>query len=154
MTPGRRTLQFQDFQEIHADVERLLKGHTKLGAWSLSQVCDHLAATTRRAVETPADAPQDLSLRVGDARRDQVLTSGILPEGIPMPAGAAAPEDGDPREAAGRLREALAALEASPGPAAPHRLFGPLTKDQWRRLACIHCAHHLSFIIPADGGTV
>lgn len=152
MTPGRRPLQFQDFDAIQADVERLLQGHATVGGWTLGQILDHLATVARRVLQAPADAPHDLSLRVSDAQREQVFSTGVLPEGIPMPAGLGAPEDADPAQAAGRLRAALADLEASPGPAAPHRLFGPLDKDGWRRLTCIHCAHHLSFVVPVDGG--
>ena len=36
----------------------------------------------------------------------------------------------------------------SPGPAIPHRIFGPLTREEWHRLQLIHCAHHLSFAVP------
>ncbi|WP_165251143.1 DUF1569 domain-containing protein [Paludisphaera soli] len=153
MTPGRRELHFQHFDEISADLDRLLKGHDSVGGWSLGQILDHLATVTRRTLEAPADSPQakDLSLRVSDAQRDQVFATGKLPEGIPLPGTLGAPEDCDPSEAADRLRAALADFEASPGPAAPHRLFGPLSKDQWRRLIGIHCAHHLSFAIPRDG---
>ena len=58
---------------------------------------------------------------------------------------------GDREEARG-LRDAIAHYRASAtGPLAPHRVFGPLTKAEWDRLQCIHCAHHLSFAIPNPG---
>ena len=46
------------------------------------------------------------------------------------------------------LRAAIAHYRASPGPVIPHRIFGPLTKDEWDRLQLIHLAHHLSFAVP------
>ena len=48
MTPGRRTLRYESLDEVMADVERLLEGHTTVGHWSLAQICRHLATATRR----------------------------------------------------------------------------------------------------------
>lgn len=148
MTPGRRSLQFHNFDEINADVDRLLDGCSTVGNWSLGQICNHLATVTRRILNTPVDGPHDTSLRVSAEQRDRVLTTGVLPEGIALPGGLATPGEMDPREAARFLRQTLADFAATPGPLAPHRLFGPLSRDQWDRLVCIHCAHHLSFAIP------
>ncbi|HEX8199518.1 MAG TPA: DUF1569 domain-containing protein, partial [Isosphaeraceae bacterium] len=52
------------------------------------------------------------------------------------------------REEAEGLRAAIAYYRASPGPVIPHRIFGPLTRDEWDRLQLIHLAHHLSFAVP------
>lgn len=35
---------------------------------------------------------------------------------------------------------------AEPLPAHPH--LGPMTRDEWGRFHCLHCAHHLSFVVP------
>jgi hypothetical protein len=43
MTPGRRTLGYESFEEVMPDVERLLPGHTTVGDWTLAQICRHLA---------------------------------------------------------------------------------------------------------------
>jgi hypothetical protein len=56
------------------------------------------------------------------------------------------------REEAEGLRAAIAHYQASPGPVVAHRIFGPLTKAEWDRLQLIHCAHHLSFAVPAADG--
>ena len=47
MTPERRTLRFDRFDDIMPDVERLLAGHATVGAWSLAQICRHLATVMR-----------------------------------------------------------------------------------------------------------
>ena len=148
MTPGRRTLSFGSFDEIMPDVERLLEGSTTVGNWSLAQICRHLATVMCRVVDLPATTPQDPSLWVGEDQKRQVLESGMLEEGIQgpqevMPAGVL----GEREEAVG-LRSAIAHYKASGGPVIPHRRFGPLTKAEWDRLQLIHCAHHLSFVIP------
>jgi hypothetical protein len=80
-----------------------------------------------------------------------MLESGILPEGIAGPPGVIPEETLGEREEAEGLRAAIAYYQASTGPAIPHRIFGPLTKDKWDRLALVHLAHHLSFAVLTAG---
>jgi hypothetical protein len=148
MTPGRRTLRFETLDDIMPEVERLRTGHTTVGAWSLAQICRHLATATRRVVDLPASTEFDPSLLVPEDRKRQVFESGVLPEGLPGPAEIMPTEVLGEQEEAEGLRAALDHYRASPGPAAPHRFFGRLTKAEWDRLVLIHCAHHLSFAVP------
>jgi hypothetical protein len=148
MTPGRRTLRIESFDDVMPDVERLLEGHTTVGTWSLAQVCRHLATAMRRVVDLPASTPHDPSLRVPEEQKRQVFESGVLPEGVPGPPEVIPAETLGAREEAEGLRAAIAYYKASPGPVIPHRLFGPLTRAEWDRLQLIHCAHHLSFVVP------
>ena len=148
MTPGRRSLSFGNFDEIMPDVKRLLQGHTTVGNWSLAQICRHVATVMRRVVDLPASTPQDPSLWVGEEQKRQIFDSGMLPEGIQGPAVVMPTEALGEREEADRLRQAIEHYKASAGPAIAHRLFGPLTKAEWDRLTLIHCAHHLSFVVP------
>ena len=152
MTPGRRDLRYGSFDEIMPDVERLLAGHETVGRWSLAQICRHLATVLRRVVDLPAATPADPSRWVPEEQKRQVLDSGILPEGIAGPPDTMPVEALDERDEVEGLRAALAYYQASPGPAIPHRLFGPLTKAEWDRLQLVHCAHHLSFAVPAAAG--
>ena len=76
MTPGRRALDYASFDDIHADVRRLLEGCTTVGSWTLGQILDHLATVTDRVLAAPVDGPHDTSLRVPPERRDEVLASG------------------------------------------------------------------------------
>ena len=145
MTPGRRTLEFGSFDDIMPDVERLLRGHSVVGAWSLAQICNHLATVMRRVADLPADTPRDPAVELPEGEKRKVLDSGRLPEGLPAPA-FLVPEAGlDEHAEAERLCGAIAHYLASGGPVAPHRLFGPLTRDEWDFLQRAHCAHHLSF---------
>lgn len=148
MTPGRRTLAFQSFDEVMPDVERLLEGHATVGSWSLAQICKHLATVLRRVVDLPASTPSDPSQWVSAEEKRKVFESGQIPEGLPMPAEQLPAEAGTAEQEAEGLRQALAHFQASPGPVIPHRLFGPLTRAEWERLQRIHLAHHLSFAIP------
>ena len=148
-TPGRRPLRFASFDDVMPDVERLMLGHSTVGSWSLAQICQHLATVARRVVDLPADAPQDPSKWLGEARKREVLESGLLPEGLPGAPGLIPSETLSEREEADGLRAAIEHYLASPtGPVAPHRLFGPLTKAEWDQIQRIHMAHHLSFAHP------
>lgn len=151
MTTGRRAVRYGDFDEVMPDVERLLAGHATVGHWSLGQICRHLATTMRRVVDLPASTPIDPSQWVGEDRKRAVLESGQLPEGIPAPPAVVPSEALDDREEAEGLRQAIAYFRASAGPVVPHRVFGPLTKEEWDRLQLIHLAHHLSFAVPKEG---
>jgi hypothetical protein len=152
MTPGRRTLRFESIDEIMREVERLRRGCTTVGAWSLAQICGHLAATIRGTLEAPAPdlgSPPPPTL-MSPEKRDEIFASGAIPEGLPLPPHLESFQPASEQEEADRLRAALDAFRASPGPVAVHRFFGKLTKDQWARLHCIHCAHHLSFATPRE----
>ena len=151
MNPDRRPLQYENLDAIMPDVERLLAGHSTVGSWTLGQICEHLATVTKRAVDLPASTQHDPSSRLSDEQKRQVFATGQLPEGMPLPLMLKTPDAVDASEGAKQLREVLAYYQGSPGPVAPHRLFGPLTKGEWDRLVCIHCAHHLSFAIPQAG---
>lgn len=149
MTEGRRTLRFERLDEVMPEVERLLAGHETLGTWSLAQICRHLAMSMRRAVDLPASTTFDPALRVSDEQKRRVFETGQLPEALPGPPEIMPGEVGDARAEADGLREAIAYFHASPtGPQAPHRFFGPMSRDEWEQLQRIHCAHHLSFVVP------
>ena len=148
MTPERRAIAFATLDQVMPDVERLLGGHRTVGTWTLAEICNHLATVMRRAVDVPASTQWDPSMRFEADRRREVFESGRLPEGLPQPAAAAAIEVRSARDEADGLRDAIAYYAASGGPASSHRYFGPMTKGEWDRLQCIHCAHHLSFAIP------
>ena len=151
MTPGRRDLRFASFDEVMPDVERLLEGHATVGTWGLGGICRHLATVLRRVVDLPASTPSDPSQWLGEGAKREAFESGKIPEGLPGPPELMPPAGLDGREEAEWLRRAIAHFLASPGPAIPHRLFGPLTRDEWHRLQLIHLAHHLSFAIPDAG---
>ncbi len=150
MTPGRRTLRYHTFDDVMPDVERLLEGHKTVGTWSLAQICCHLATVMRRVVDLPASTPHDPSKWVGEDQKRQVLESGMIPEGLPGPTEIMPTETIGELEEADRLRQTIAYYRASPGPVIPHRIFGPLSKEEWDRLQLIHLAHHLSFAIPVE----
>jgi hypothetical protein len=148
MTPGRRTLRYERFEEVMPDVERLLAGHRTVGNWSLDRICNHLAAVLRRHVDLPATTQVDPADCVAEGQERRAFETGVLPEGIGAPPGVVAESVGGEREEAEELRAAIAYYRDSPGPAITHRILGPLTREEWDRFELIHLAHHLSFAVP------
>ncbi|MFO0959508.1 MAG: DUF1569 domain-containing protein [Isosphaeraceae bacterium] len=152
MAPLRRTLRFESFDEVMPHVERLLsEGHVTVGRWTLAQICHHLAVVLRRHVDLPASTRFDPADRAGEEGKRRMLESGVLPDGIDAPPGASPDAVGSDREEAENLRAAIAYYRSSSGPAIPHRVFGPLTKEEWDRFELVHLAHHLSFAVPRPG---
>src|SRR5947209_7497277 len=85
-TPGRRRLVFASLDEVMADVERLLAGHTTVGRWTLGQACNHLALTIRGSMQgVPVKAPWLMRRTAGVFARWFMLRQGWMPEGIQVP---------------------------------------------------------------------
>lgn len=147
---SRRELSFEDFESVLVDVQQLHEdGYDCVGAWDLAQICKHLAATLNGSVNgLPFKAPWYVRLTVGRLAKRQVLRSGRMPEGVKIPVQFAPKPGGDPDRAVRQLQKAVGRFTEYDGAYADHPFFGKLTPDQWRRLHLVHCAHHLSFLIP------
>ena len=147
----RRSLSFSSFDEIAEDVRRLRRdGYVKTAQWSLPQVCHHLDQSLQWSMRPGPFPPDTPEQQASTPRVQQILASGKLPDGIQtadhmLPA----PDAGD--TAIDSFLATLKRYEAYQGELAPHRLFGRLSRDQLRQLARIHCAHHLSHLVPAAG---
>lgn len=146
--PARRIgIHFIDEECVVMEIQRLRDGHDRAGNWTLAQVCDHLdkgIQARMKAGPFPPNTPEQ------DARKAMfatILATGQLPDGIEAPDFMQPPatcDDASIDACIVRLRE----FATFNGPIAPHRLFGHLAQDEARRLNLIHCARHLSFLIP------
>lgn len=144
---GRRDVAFEALDEVMPEVDRLLAGHSMVGAWSLGQVLRHLSEAIRLSTEGPAGPAEPT--RQQDVFRRRLLRSGRFPEKAEIPIASMQPPDGlDAHTEAERLRDAIGRLVTFEGPSPPHPVLGPLQKDEWQRFHCIHCAHHLRFALP------
>ena len=156
--PTRRSLEFRDLDDALRDVENLrARGYDRAGDWNLAQVCGHLADWIRFPLDGYPRPP--LFLRpflwlarhlIGPRELRKVLTKRAMPtaaptfnQTIPLPAG-------DESAAVARLRDSVARFKAHTGPLHPSPLFGPLDRDTATKLQLIHCAHHLSFLVPRN----
>lgn len=151
----RRQLRFDRLEDAIRDVEVLRSGpYVATGKWSLSQVCDHLADWMTYPIDGFPKAPffiapflWALKVTVGKRKVATYLRDRSFPAGKPtMPQTVHA--DRDDREAADRFRAAVERFVAHDGPVHPSPLFGEMTKDVAEQLQRVHCAHHLSFLVP------
>jgi hypothetical protein len=154
--PSRRDLRFQDLDEVVRDAETLHAGvDTRAGQWNLAQACGHLARWLRYPVEGYPPAPLLMRLMLAVLRYTvapgmirRMLATGAMDAGRPTFRDTVPPAGGDEAAAVDGLRRAVALFRDHPGPYAPSPLFGTLDRDTAARLQLIHCAHHLSFLVP------
>lgn len=135
------------------EVDRLLQGHTTVGNWSLGQILNHVSGAMIGSVDGfPVKVPWVLRTLIGPVIKRRLLSTGRMAEGIKLPKKVLPKPELDARAEAEALRAAIAGFSAHPGPFADHPLFGPMRRDEWDLLHRIHCAHHLSFVLPDGQG--
>jgi len=155
MAVERRKLTFASLDEVVVDAENLLaKGYERAGNWDLAQVCSHLADWLRFPIEGFPRPPLPIRMllwtlrnTVGKAKFRQYLAEG-MPAGKPTMPQTVAQPGGDPTAAVTKLKQAVAKFKAYTGEIHPSPLFGAMNKDEAMRLQLVHCALHLSFLVP------
>ena len=79
----------------------------------------------------------------------RILSQRRMKAGSPTPQKPLPAAGGDEAAAIARLSTAIERLQAHQGELHDSPFFGHLTPEQWRDLHLIHCAHHLSLLVPA-----
>ena len=153
MKDARRPLTFAALDEVMPDVERLLRGHTTVGNWTLAQICSHLAQAFNFTIDGfPREAfpPWIIRKTLGRLLLWHILRTGRFTEGLKMPTKYEPKPGTDARAEAESLRAALRRFAEHTGPLAEHPMKGLVSRAVWERFHCIHCAHHLRFALPAE----
>jgi hypothetical protein len=151
MNPARRTLSFAAIDQIMPEVDRLLEGHATVGNWSLGQIFGHLTHAVTYSVDGfPQRAPWLIRKTIGPWLLRRILRSGQFPEGVKLPKEAEPRPGLDARAEAEAMRAALRIFATAPGPFAEHPLGPAMDRAGWERMHCIHCAHHLSYVLPTS----
>jgi len=155
-TIQRRALHFDDLDEVARDVEQLqAMGYTQAGNWDLAQVCGHLADW----MSFPLDGfPKTgcmvgsmlwlLQVTAGKGWKRKILETQRMEAGKPTMPQTVPPEGSDERAAVQHLKETIGRFKAHKGEVYPSPLFGTTTLEEATKLQLIHCAHHLSFLVP------
>ncbi len=156
----RRDLHFHSFDEVLAELEKLqTTGYTQTGKWSLGQICSHL----NDWMTFPLDGfpSQILPIRVmlylmkitmGKSQFRKILASGSMKNGMPTMPETVHPPSPEDATAMDQFRGTLARMRDYRGEVFPSPLFGEMDLDSAKRLQLIHCAHHLSFLVPKAPG--
>jgi len=152
----RRTLQYADLDAVIADAELLLtKGYDKTGNWDLAQCCLHLTQWLTFPIEGFPKPPLPIRMMlwmmkvtIGRPKLNKYLAEKAFPTGKPTIPETVYQTGGDPKEAVAKLNAAVRKFQAHKGDVHPSPLFGSMTKDECTRLQLVHCAHHLSFLVP------
>ena len=149
MKAFRRPLAFASLDRVMPDVDRLLEGHTTVGDWSLGQICNHLTQSLTWTVEGfPKLTPWFVRKTIGPLLLRRILRTGRFPDSIKLP-NAYLPKPGlDDRAEAEALRAALWHFASHSAPLSDHPMAGAISQADWERFHCIHCAHHLGFVLP------
>jgi Protein of unknown function (DUF1569) len=154
--PDRRQLRFTNLDAIVQDAETLLaKGYEKAGNWDLAQCCQHLAEWMRFPVEGFPKAPLPIrgmlwmmKKTVGPKKLQAYLKDGGFPPGKPTAPQTVQAAGGDAKIAIENLKRSVERLKEHTGAIIPSPFFGPMSKDECVGLQLVHCAHHLSFLVP------
>jgi hypothetical protein len=145
---GRRTLNFNSYDEILADV-RLLASvpHRQLGNWSLGEVCQHLAKTMDLSIDgSQARAPW-LLRTVGPFIKKRFLSRPLSAGFTAPPSFGLLPDSAAAAEGVAALEKAVQRLHQT-NDRQPHLIFGRMTREEWDQLHMRHSALHLSFLAP------
>lgn len=145
---ARRPLHFDDLSDVLSDAWTMAgRPHRSLGNWTLAQVCKHLADTIDGSID---------GIRLGGHRLRRVLLGRRIlawtyrhgiPPGVTLDPKLNPPSDCAFESAYVDLEHAIARYRDFQGRLKPHPVFGRLKREEWDRLHCFHCAHHLSFIV-------
>jgi hypothetical protein len=153
---ARRQLRFDTLTDAVQDAETLLaSGYDKLGKWSLGQCCGHLANWMSYPIDGFPKIPFFLQpvmwlmrKTIGRSKFETYVRDQSFPPGKPTISQSVPTPDADDAAGVAMLRAAAERYEAHTGYIHPSPLFGPLTKDEARKMQLVHCAHHLSFLVP------
>lgn len=152
----RRSLVFNDLDDAARDAQMLLdRGYDRMGNWTLLQCCAHLSEWLRFPIEGFPRQPAPVRAifwvmrhAVGKRMLAGWLSNGSMPAGKPTIPQTVAKAPGDDAEAVPRFRQAIERFKSHTGPLHPSPLFGELDRETATKLQLIHCAHHLSFLLP------
>ena len=154
----RRTIEYADWDAVLADLRHLSQGYTRAGNWDLEQSARHLNEWLRFPMDGYPKPPLIIALgmalirtTVGPFALRKVLADGKMKDGLPTSPDTTFVASTDP-EAEHAAVDALCAtidrFRGHQGPIHPSPIFGRMDKTAADKLQRIHCAHHLSWLIP------
>ncbi len=151
------SLSFSSLEEVQQQLDLLRQnGYDQAGNWNLAQVCEHLRDWFLYMLDGYPTAPIPISwmlwamrVTVGRSMLAKILRSGKMATGGPtMKQTVHSAQEFDNADAVRRLKEVIVRFQSHQGPCCTSPLFGEFSAEEGLKLQLIHCAHHLSFLIP------
>lgn len=114
-------------------------------------MCHHLQGLMIASVKGgfPVKAPWIFRKTVGRYWIGKILKAERMKSGFKLPKKLLPPEHVDETAAVADFHRAVQLFADHKGEYVEHPLFGHLTREEATKLQLIHCAHHLSFLIPS-----
>ena len=158
-TPSRFPSNFTNLDEVIQRLELLQReGYTSVGNWNLAQVSEHLRDWFSFMIEGYPSAPFPVNWMlwgmkntVGKSMLRKILRSGSMASGGPTMKQTVHAAGGiDDATSVLRLKEMIERFRSHRDPYFPSPMFGDLSAAEGLSLQLIHCAHHLSFLVPKN----
>ncbi|HEX8323592.1 MAG TPA: DUF1569 domain-containing protein [Tepidisphaeraceae bacterium] len=144
--PQRRSLDFQNFDQLIADVARLqAHGYDRVGQWSLEQILDHLTRVMQIALDPTAGPPRPVRMLLRPILWYLLKTRSMPTMPAPKIVRPPAEIDGNVYARFAAITEQAGHLS---GDTIDHPAFGRISVTDWQQLQLVHAARHLSFLIP------
>ena len=146
--PGRRELVYADVSEIMPDVYKLRNEHRTAGNWTLAQICRHLTDSVAGSMNGFGVKNHRIMRLLFGRRALADVFAGGMGAGFTVTEKLTPPPDLDLDDAIEGLARMIDRYMSHAGPLHFHPFFGHMSRQEWDRMHCVHCAHHLSFAIP------
>ncbi|TWT85729.1 hypothetical protein Pla123a_05360 [Posidoniimonas polymericola] len=151
---GKRKLSFGSLDEAADEIRRLRDGgYQPLVKWNLSECCEHLDKTMQAGMTgSIKPLPWVLRATVFRAMTEAIMAIGRMPGGAPAPPEIAPQEHAEDEPAV--IDACLATLDraaAFQDPLPTHMFSTGMNARKWKRLMCVHAAHHLGNLQPKQG---
>jgi hypothetical protein len=150
-SPTKRPLDFHTADEVIAEIEHLrVGGYTKSKNWNLTQICEHLNATTTGGMDGFGfRLPWILRATVIKWIFNRMLKTRKMSSGPTMDRLKPKTDDGPDDDAI--IDQCIATIErasAFEGPIENYPFLNELKVSDWQQFMWMHAGHHLGFLIP------
>ncbi len=150
-----RTLNFNDWDSIEADLRELTAGYDQLGKWDLSQAALHLNDWLTYPMDGFPKNPWPIGAMMGMVRATmgksmlrRSLKEGFRPGTPTFPGSVHRADEAEDAAAVEQLLGTITRFRNYSEEICPSPLFGKMDYETAERLQFVHFAHHLRLLVP------